>query len=648
MFAARAFKTALFGTAPRPEEPRVSEKPKQTVPSDFGSTTPPPKPTGILLTPGTGTSRPKRVSFGRDVKQSKSTEALSSKANFIPRRTRLNEALENARRVKISGVNKKVQPKKQLEISDDEWEEEMDDEEDNYSNPDMTLDLNEPHSQSGKFWKEEYEKYHHDAKAEMEKMLKYKQLAKSYAQHKDNEAMELAELLKDEQQKVVAMEKKIAQHASELIAKGHTKPDQASPETLEKLTKQTTLAAQYKRRVEELEDQLEDFLEDKEEEMEALGTRRKSPRAQMTLVETQRELRRAKSQVRENGALREQVASLQSRLRAAEQRALKAETRAYQETEDTPVVDDLKRQLQESRAESEAKDSQIAQLKKDLEAFKLESQAHQTDSNAVLERAHAKIAELKKEVKTLKTADREKAAVSRPKSWHAPRAEAKDDEEDDGGTNKNATAAPSNRVSAARSRLEARRLARRSAPEVSTNHQDEEEEEEPPLPSQTLRDKFKENAMGVTETTSDLGAPYASGALRERPNFEKPRWQPFVPRSPRNRAYLGDDIARRIENGGITPTPVKKKDVPISDLPVIKSMTRADKQQPSAYDAEPQADQLRDRFANLDGPVNSSMVGNTSKPTLSADRRAAALARIEERMAEKRRARGRDKENQRP
>ncbi|KAF9774640.1 hypothetical protein IL306_007333, partial [Fusarium sp. DS 682] len=181
VFAARAFKSALFGTPARPtNQPTRAIAKDRSERTDRESRTPP-RPQGILLTPGTGTTRRKRVSFGQDVKKNNNP----SKEPDARQRTRLNDALEKASK----SVNQKNTIQPDQDDSSDEWEE-ADDED--YCTHDITVDLNEPHSQSGRYWKEEFEKYHEDAKAEMEKLLKYKQLAKSYAKQKDAEAIELA------------------------------------------------------------------------------------------------------------------------------------------------------------------------------------------------------------------------------------------------------------------------------------------------------------------------------------------------------------------------------------------------------------------------------------------------------------------------
>src|SRR3569833_257094 len=69
VFAARAFKTALFGTparvdrAPLPAVNTVAVT--KDICGDDKEPKSPAKPPGILLTPGTATARRKRVSFGR-------------------------------------------------------------------------------------------------------------------------------------------------------------------------------------------------------------------------------------------------------------------------------------------------------------------------------------------------------------------------------------------------------------------------------------------------------------------------------------------------------------------------------------------------------------------------------------------------------
>ncbi|PNY27718.1 Uncharacterized protein TCAP_02332 [Tolypocladium capitatum] len=640
VFAARAFRSALFGTpAPANVESRSSQDKMAartgSAASERGCGTPS-KPPGILLTPGTGTSRRKRVSFGHDVarttKAGSKNETASTKDGSNIRPTRVAEALENSR----ERGSKKVDTRPAAaNNSEDEWEEEDDD----FCAHDITLDLNEPHSQSGRYWKEEFEKYHQEAKAEMEKLLKYKQLAKSYAQQKDAEAIQLTERLRDEQQRVIKMEKRIAQNASQIVLKHGQSSDDEPTELLSKLTKQTTLADQYRRRVKELEDELDAFLRQKGGDGDARGQRRRqtaaSPTTQKTAVETQRELRRARTQLKELDSLRREISSLKARVQVAEAQAIRAKTDDVGSTGGGSRARDLRAQLQQAKEESRKKDEEMLQLKSDFEAFRKESEVHEADTKAVLERAHAKISDLKKEIKTLKATGSDGA---RPNSWHA---ESEAGQEEGSGAKADG---PTKQSSIARG------LGRRTF--VSVDDGGLVRDASAPDPqSRSLREKFLEDA--------DFESKAAPSALTERPSLDKPRWQPFVPRSPRNRAYLGEDLERRIRNGGATPAATKMESLAAPDLRALaEAVSRKGKPEKSRRNVV-EVDLLQDRFARLGGPdanlngnkINSSMVGNTSKSTMPPERRAAALARIEQRMAEKKRwqrRKGHDKENVRP
>jgi hypothetical protein len=555
-------------------------------------------------------------------------------------------------------VNQKSTTQQDQDDSSDEWEE-ADDED--YCTHDITVDLNEPHSQSGRYWKEEFEKYHEDAKAEMEKLLKYKHLAKSYAKQKDAEAIELAVKLKEEQQKVIEMERQIAEGASKIASKRVDRSDEVSSELLSTLTKQTALAVQYRTRVQELEDQLEEFLREREDDADADPKDRKrrqatSPRTQKTLIETQRELRRARMQVKEVGELREQISSLKSQLRVAEKRATKAEAlNETKTTQEKPEVEsvregsraqELRAQLREAREESKKKDEELRQLKQEFEAYRNETQAHNADTNGVLERAHTKIAELKKEIRILRAGDNDapeqKDNTARPKSWHI---------QTDAGRLADETSKPRNIDAGDNPKNPRHNMKRRSFDLTELGNDTMElKATDPNVPS--LRQKFHEDAVPKV-TRSDIGTSKpVSSSLGDKPDIGRPRWQPFVPRSPRNRAYLGEEITKRIENGGATPGRTGLEDIAAPDLPALAKSIARSKRITSAEKPEERIDLLHDQYARVGGPdPNSTSMANAPKSVLPPERRAAAIARIEQRMAEKKRARGRkayDKENVRP
>lgn len=606
VFAARAFKSVLFGapTAASSDSRRARDamahgKAAKAPEPVLGTPTRPP---GILLTPGTGTSRRKRVSFGRDVPASSANSGSNAKGTGLgSRRTMLTEALENSRRKKTADTATASLPQQQASDSDDDWVEEDDDD---YCTTDMTLDLNEPHSHSGRYWKEEFEKYHREAKAEMEKLLKYKQLAKSYAQQKDAEAIQLAAKLRNEQQKVIDMEKKIADNATQIASRRSQSADEEPTALLAKLSKQTTLAAQYRRRVQELEASLDFVVRQKGEEGVSAQRRRRqavtSPGTQKTLVETQRELRRARIQLRELDALRDEVTALKARAKSAEGLASRGEA----DEAGGPRARELRAQLKQAVEESKKRDEEMALLRGEFESFREQSEAREADIKAVLERAHAKIADLRKEAKM--------------RSGHARSA---------GADSK--TTAPKGRDDGHR------------RPSVGDDNA-----AAPRIRATPWRNAG--DARACSEDTATAAKDAGGGVLAERPNLEKPKWQPFVPRSPKNRGYLGEALERRIRNGGATPGPTRSRSVLDADeCGLGQRRGRAG-----------EIDLLRDRFVRLGGPEcqGEAMDGSAraqapKSSALPPERRAAALARIEERMAKKKQTQRRkaqcDKENAR-
>ncbi|KAF9776296.1 hypothetical protein IL306_005550, partial [Fusarium sp. DS 682] len=321
-------------------------------------------------------------------------------------------------------------------------------------------------------------------------------------------------------------------------------------------------------------------------------------------------------------------------------------------TENEPMregsrAQELRAQLREAKEENRKKDEELRQLKQEFEVYRNETQAHNADTNGVLERAHTKIAELKKEIRILKAEDHDALeqhdSAARPKSWHVHTDAGRLTEE----------ALKRRNVDLDESAKSRRRdMARRSFDLTDLENDTMElKATDPNLPS--LRQKFYEDALPKA-TKSDIGTSKSiSSSLGHKPDIGRPRWQPFVPRSPRNRAYLGEEITKRVENGGATPGRTGLVDIAAPDLPALAKSIARSKPNTSEEKAEEKIDLLHDHYARVGGPDpnNSTLMANPSKSVLPPERRAAAIARIEQRMAEKKRARGRkgyDKENVRP
>jgi hypothetical protein len=123
---------------------------------------------------------------------------------------------------------------------------------------DITLDLGAPRSNSGKYWKEQYENYAERSEREMKKIVAKQQLAKKFAMKKDNEVTELATKLEQERKRFRARERELEQQNKvyqERLRQALAENTSASMEiaalkvciaTLEKATATTATSAQAK------------------------------------------------------------------------------------------------------------------------------------------------------------------------------------------------------------------------------------------------------------------------------------------------------------------------------------------------------------------------------------------------------------------
>ena len=225
---------------------------------------------GILLTPGTGATRRKTVSFGaliadaqKQEEQSLSTEAKcgpkaesggepevpKSSPIIQPRHSSLTKTLiqmskqkSNDRAVSIESTEKVPNNEGALRVNVQT--------QDPDHSLDHTVDLSQPRSRSGQHWKTEYEQYHKRSSREMKKMIMYGQNVKSYAVKKDSEATCLGEKLKKELAKVAAMEKKVSKLAAQLSNANSHGPEADSEQTrlVSELAQQTALAIRYKQK----------------------------------------------------------------------------------------------------------------------------------------------------------------------------------------------------------------------------------------------------------------------------------------------------------------------------------------------------------------------------------------------------------------
>lgn len=178
------------------------------------------QPGGVLRTPGTTSKGRKTVSFGSQVVDNEGKRGNIGKSG-IPNdcpgkfpspwtpgtqlqldigsdkrpRTKLTEALLDARTT--------TQPKSgQKPKSRDD--------------SDITMDMGAPRSESGKYWKEQYESYAERSEKEMKKVIAKQQLAKKFAMKKDAEVTELATKFEQERRQARQRERELQQQNEDL------------------------------------------------------------------------------------------------------------------------------------------------------------------------------------------------------------------------------------------------------------------------------------------------------------------------------------------------------------------------------------------------------------------------------------------------
>lgn len=580
-------------------------------------------------------------------------------------KTKLTQAMENARRNSGStATTGTVQP-------EDAWEEVNEDSETDFD-PDVTVDLNEPHSRSGKYWKEHFETYHAEAKAEMERLVKYKQLAKSYAKKKDEEAIDLNQRLKEEQERVKQMEKKVSEMGRQVALRAKKSGGEYDPGLVDELTKQTALALEYKKQVEELEDFLVEQTGDKLSDAGSIQQKRiASPRTQRTLIDTQRELRKARSQVRELERLREERDRIKSELKFAEQRSAKLveENRrlAADLTKSTSKAQSLERSLKESEEDNLQKSGELKKLKEDYEKLKEDAKSRYIEARQVLEKKNQILSELQDEIATLRAEEFGSKWTSRAKSLgeKLKTGNEKINIPDRESALKFFETAEEESTLLLKQLGELRKFsiqrglitpsAMKSRPRSYTDGPKiEPHEDEALVSSRALREKLE-------------AAKRDSWVLSDRGNLQDSRSSASSGRSAHAReeepSQPSQQAQRKSWTAGLNNTSTKATiDDIVGDiraerqcyksLPIDQVLKRHSTGRPLSRNTDvlQKIDLVEDNFTPLGGPSdpNNSSVwnANTSRTTLPPSRHAAALARIQQRKAERDRVKEcRNKEN---
>jgi len=466
IFAARALKSAIFGApAPRDDtiyeietepEAEADKNARDFQPRNFSPT----KPSGILLTPGTATTRRKTVSFGNEVvdndvdkktaggrvsRRSRSSDDGENKGSTpfshgveaskaATRKTSLTRALEKVREetpkvetirpsIELDSESMKSQASTEIKPRTESVKSTKSQqsskgvsqhpEDDDNTDLEMTVDLKYPRSQSGKFWKAEYQQYHENALLEMKKVLAYKELAKSYAKHKDAQNIELAKKLLDAQKQVKDMEDKMFELSARITLSGKDGNGDDAPELVKELARQAALGVQYKAQVEEFRAALEGGDGDQSSPSKHARNRRASRQSEDADIDTQREMKRLHDQLKAMAPMKDELFSLRQSLSAAEKSVQKLQDENSRLAQQLLHADlRLEKHLEKCEQKRQSFDEQrqrrdeiVQNLQHDYDRLKEQAKSQRRDAEHLLKKRHEQVVDLKKEIASLRGAD---------------------------------------------------------------------------------------------------------------------------------------------------------------------------------------------------------------------------------------------------
>ena len=341
---------------------------------------------GILLTPGTGATRRKTVSFGGFLSEEQMERPSTADANPM----RLSDLAREAQSTEDSPSKKKIErtrslsrtlfkskksppkgSKKPLKSRSPSSNTLYSDTQDDAlirqrptsapieSLTDVTMDLNQPRSRSGNFWKSEFEQYHKRSDREMKQVIQHGQKVKSYAAKKDAEANNLQEKLGSELSKGAAMEHRVTELATEL-ARLRSKESELGSDAEEELVNDLAKHA-----------------------LSAAKSKNKAERYKAALDEGHTSLAKAKQHEKRTRAKRSQDtfdgSGLAYDMRALEETASAASKRAITLDAENKILKDhleqMKRELSENETRRKARETKLREATNEAVAAKQRCEA---------------------------------------------------------------------------------------------------------------------------------------------------------------------------------------------------------------------------------------------------------------------------------
>ncbi|KAI1500943.1 hypothetical protein F5X99DRAFT_222665 [Biscogniauxia marginata] len=492
------------------------------------------------------------------------------------------------------------------------------------------------------------------------------------------------------------MEERITSMASQIAGK-RRRGEEGDGATLKDLAKQTSLAVQYRDQVKELESLLKDTCG----EANSGRSNRQRPDTLSKAdnnTEVNGEPKKAKSELKKTERLRDEVKQLKFDLAKSRQEVAKfEEDKSTGGLSESSRIQRLEKQLREIRDESRQKDTELRKLRREYESLKRDAKNRTAEALQVLQDKNDKIAELENTVKTLEEA---KASGSQVKDLDAVIAEHKRITRDlkSGIESMNKPY----RYEKTRSLHRPKRSASVEDMTLDMTQRsllgDKNAEILDGTPRRTragLRpfSDWTDSLVDIEEQLKNDKKEHTEARKRDRDlitgDFDHVRSQP-IPKtrtsapSSRSRRVMSEVLANRVNESSLRdtvrrPRPAAKDQFSLDDHQDRASRRVASTQATSLADGKatmhgalekpayrtrlqsntsrpltPNSDDalgidlMQDRFARLGGPVIEPIrSGNSTRCSLSADRQAAARARLEQKRMERQKAAGRmlDKEN---
>ncbi|KAJ5223563.1 hypothetical protein N7468_008105 [Penicillium chermesinum] len=433
VFALRAFKSAIFGTpgaeddekTPRPAKPR--QEPHQRSKSEPFKPEPIEAPelkpdsddaTGNLS--GTISNRRKTVSFGEGVVDNEGKRESPSKSRTPQpsgslsvqwmsgsadgKRSKLTQSLIDARENTSTKPTLTTPPDPSPNPSSATRSE------DEAGAEDITLNLDEPRSESGKYWKTEFDNYRMRTNREIKKLVHYRSVSKSYARKKDDEALRLMQKLKEEEERVAEMERQVTHLAASVLGED-SKSDKE--QLIKDLTKQTALALQYKQQVTSLRATLE-----KQGVFEGSGSSgadSKERKDETSLAQTPDELRNIQQELKQANSKLEELEQKNPDLSKLQNLAQSSEKKAQElEKENTSLkltLARVKQEMSQYEGRRKEKEARLKQREIKLEArvqeyrarLKATNQEHRQSEEALRKEFEAERRRMQSQIDQLKT-----------------------------------------------------------------------------------------------------------------------------------------------------------------------------------------------------------------------------------------------------